>query len=202
MTLERCRSWIAGLVALLVACGHAAAADVYKIDKNHTEIRFTYNHLGLTTQAGQFLDYEGTLSFDETKPEASVLEVKIKTSSITTHVPALDKRLRGPEFFDAEKHPVITFKSTKVVRTGAESGQVTGDLTMRGITLPVTLTVSFNFSGVHPLALALAKYKDTSAVAFSARTELLRSSFGLGKFAPMTSDAVTLSIEAEFLRRP
>lgn len=190
------------LLVMTAAVDPATAAETYKIDKDHTEIRFTYNHMGLTTQAGQFLEYQGSLTFDETKPEASTLAVTIQAASITTHVPVLDKKLRGPDFFDAGVHPQITFKSTRVIRTGAKTGRVIGDLTIRGITRPVTMAVTFNFGGVHPLAMALPKYKGAKAVAFSARTEILRSDFGLGKYAPLTSDAVVISIETEMLNRP
>lgn len=191
-----------GLLVLLAVSYPASAAETYKIDKLHTEIRFTYNHIGLTTQAGQFLEYDGSLTFDEAKPEASTLSVTIQAASITTHVPALDKTLRGPDFFDTERHPQITFKSTRVIRTGAKTGRVIGDLTIRGITHPVTMAITFNFGGVHPLAMALPKYKGATAVAFSARTEILRSEFGLGKYAPLTSDAVVISIETEMLNQP
>lgn len=203
---RRCRNLLlAGLGMVAMTIGpirEAPAGETYKLDKDHTEIRFTWDHLGMTTQAGRFLDYAGTLTFDETDPEAAVLIVTIQAASLTTDVPALDKKLRAAEFFDAAKHPEITFKSRQVVQTGAKTGRVTGDLTIRGITKPVTLNVEYNFGGVHPLALALPKYKDTKAVAFSARTEILRSDFGLGQYAPLTSDNVVIAIETELLRRP
>ncbi|MGI9384280.1 MAG: YceI family protein, partial [Methyloligellaceae bacterium] len=96
--------------------------------------------------------------------------------------------------------PEIRFKSTSARRTGAKSGEVTGDLTIKGVTRPVTLKVRFNFSGSHPLSPFLDKYKGVYATAFSARTHVLRSDFNMGKFAPLTSDEIEISIEAELHR--
>ena len=190
------------LAAMAFVMPPVKAGEVYKIDAPHTEVRVVWNHLGLSNQSARFLKVEGTLDFDQAAPEKSTLEVTIAANSLTSDVPALDKKLHGKDFFDVEKHPHITFKSTKVLRTGAKIGQVTGDLTIRGKTVPVTMGVTLNFSGDHPLAIALEKYKGAKAVGFSAETQFLRSAFGLGKFAPLTSDAVEVKIEAELIQKP
>lgn len=180
----------------------AASGEVYKIDQRHTEIRFTWNHMGLSNQSGRFLDYAGTLTFDEASPEKSSLEVTIEAASLSTDVEGLDKKLRGADFFDVATHPKITFRSTKAIQTGTSSGRVTGDLTMKGVTRPVTFDVRLNYVGDHPLGLTSENYKGAKVAGFSVRGQILRSEFGLGKYAPVTSDAIEISIETEMLQRP
>ncbi len=198
------RSFVLSLLGILVGSlgiADARAGDTYVLDKNHTQIHFSYDHLGLSTQSGRFTGFDGTLVFDETAPEKSTLDVTIKAASVLTSVPPLDKRLKSDEFFDAEKHPEIRFKSTRVRRTGAKTAEVTGDLTIKGVSKPVTLDVTFNFSGLHPLSAFLKKYKGVQATGFSASARLLRSDFDVGKFAPLTSDEIDLRIEAELHRK-
>ena len=186
------------LVALAISAPQAvSAADTYKFDKPHTKILFFWNHVGLSNQSGRFDDFEGELVFDQEKLENSRVEVTIKTASVDTDVPALDEDLLSENFFNASKHPTITFVSKQVRQTGTKTGQVMGDLTANGVTKPVTLDVTFNFKGVHPLSPYLEKYKDAEYVGFSARARVLRSEFGLGRFAPLTSDEIDIVIETE-----
>ena len=190
-------------LALLGAMAWAAdgrAADTFTLDKGHTKVIFKWNHLGISDQYGRFKDFDGTLVFDQEKPENSRVEVTIKTASVDTDVPALDAELIGENFFNAKKHPEITFVSTAVRRTGARTGKVTGDLTINGVTRPVTLQVTFNFAGEHPLSGFLPTYKDAYYTGFSARTTVLRSEFDVAAFAPMTSDAIDIIIETEMRR--
>ncbi len=186
-----------GLVAALALGTAAQAANSYTFDKGHTKILFFWNHLGLSNQSARFDDFDGTLVFDPEKPETSKIDVTIKTASVDSDVPAFDDHLKSADFFNAEKHPEITFVSTTVRKTGTETGQVDGDLTINGVTKPVTLDVTFNFMGEHPLSAFNENYKGAQYVAFSARTRVLRSDFNVGLYAPLTSDTVDIMIETE-----
>ena len=128
------------LAALLAA--PAFAADVYNVDKGHSEASFQVRHLGISNVRGRFADFEGSVNIDRAKPEASSVEFTIKTASIDTGVADRDKHLRSPDFFDVEKFPTITFKSSKVVSKGGNVYDVTGTLTMHGVSKDVTLSVT------------------------------------------------------------
>ncbi|MDH3663636.1 MAG: YceI family protein [Alphaproteobacteria bacterium] len=173
------------------------AADVYGFDKGHTEIIFKWNHVGLSTQSGEFRDYDGTVSFDRENLANSSVDVTIKAASLDTGVKDLDDHLKSADFFEVETYPEITFKSTSVKQTGVDRGEVAGDLTIHGVTKPVSLDVKLQFEGDHPLGPFIEAYAGAPYVAFSARTEILRSDFGVGAFAPLTSDRVEIVIETE-----
>ena len=135
--------------------------------------------------------------FDRENLANSTVEVAIKTASVDTGVPALDDHLKGADFFNVETNPEITFKSTAVKQSGVNRGVVTGDLTINGVTKPVDLDVTLNFEGDHPLAPFIESYAGAPYVAFSARTEILRSDFGVAYAAPLTSDRIEIVIETE-----
>ena len=175
----------------------ALAADTYMFDKGHTEIIFKWNHVGLSTQSGEFRDYDGTVVFDRENLGDSKVDVVIRTASVDTGVPALDDHLKGADFFNVEANPEITFTSTAVKQSGVDRGVVTGDLTINGVTKPVDLDVTLNFEGDHPLAPFIESYAGAPYVAFSARTEILRSDFGVAYAAPLTSDRIEIVIETE-----
>jgi polyisoprenoid-binding protein YceI len=113
----------------------------YTIDKAHSEAAFQVRHL-ITKVRGTFADLEGTFQFDDAKPDQSSVEFKVKTGSVDTNEKDRDGHLRSADFFDAEQHPEITFKSTKVTGNGKQL-QVTGPLTIRGVTKEVALPVTF-----------------------------------------------------------
>ncbi len=183
--------------AFTLGGGVAQAADSYGFDKEHTKILFAYNHVGLSMQYGRFGDFDGQVVFDQENPANSKVDVTIKAASIDTWVPALDDHLRSADFFDVEKFPEITFRSTEIRRTGKNTGQVVGDLTIKENTKPVVLDVTFNFAGEHPLSPYLDKYKGAQYASFSAQTKILRSDFGVEQFAPLTSDEIEIIIETE-----
>lgn len=185
--------------ALLVPA--MAIAGTYEIDKSHTEVRFSWGHLGMSRQSGRFLDTEGTVEFDPEAPEAGRLDVRIKAASVATGATALDKQLRSPDYFDADRHPLIRFKSTAVRKISDKTGEVTGDLTIMGVTHPVTLAVTWNFAGEHPLGSATAMLKDKHAAGFSATTRIYRSDFGLKRMVPLVSDEIEIAIETEMIRK-
>lgn len=186
---------------LLAPTAARAEPQTYVFDKEQTSITFSWDHLGLSRQGGRVMGHQGKLELDLEHPEASQVEITMKAASLWTGVEALDRQLRGADYFDAARHPTITFKSTEVRRTGDRTGEVDGDLTILGITKPVTLAVTLNFAGDHPLAKINPAYKDLVAVGFSATTKLIRSAWGLSRGTPLVSDEIQVSIEAELTRR-
>lgn len=180
-----------------------ARAEVYDIDPDHTEVRFTWDHLGMSRQGGRFTAVTGTLHFNPTDPSLSRVSVRIPLKSIQTGVKKLDDHLiNSREFFDVVAHPEISFTSTQVEPTGARTARVTGDLAMNGITRPVVLDVTWNFSGEHPLAAINPTFAGIYASGFSATTQLRRSDWGLTRTIPWVSDEILISIETELHRRP
>jgi len=135
------RTLFAALMAAAVAAT-AGAADTYTFDKVHSDVGFQIRHL-VSKVRGRFTDYEGTILVDKAKPEASSVELKIKAASIDTGNENRDKDLRSPNFFEVEKYPEITFKSTKITPKGGDRYDVTGTLTMHGVSKEVTLPVTF-----------------------------------------------------------
>ncbi len=179
----------------------SAHADTWTIDKQHTNVGFSWNHLGLSRQSGRVLDVEGLLEFDPAAPENSSLEVAMRVASIWTGVEALDKLLVSSDFFGASRHPAITFRSTAIKRISDKTGEVAGDLTIMGVTNPVVLQVTWNFSGEHPMATVNANYKNKHVSGFSAQTRILRSAWGVTRGIPLASDEIDISIETELIRR-
>lgn len=158
------------LSALLIVQS-ALAADDYAIDKLHSSIGFEIRHL-FSNVPGKFDDFTGMIQFDEANPEQSSVEVDIKTASIDTGVKMRDDDLRSPNFFDATKYPETTFKSKSVKATGNNTFDVTGDLTMHGVTKEVVLKVELIGKG--------AGMKPGSMVSgWDATTALKRSDYGL-----------------------
>lgn len=176
-------------------------ADTWVFDKQHTEIRFSWDHLGLSRKSGRFLDMDGTLEFSPTEPEVGRIDVGIRTSSVATGVRELDDHLKSPDFFGANANPRITFKSTGVTKTGDRTGEVNGNLTIAGVTKPVTLDVTWNFTGEYPLSAINPGYQGKWVSGFSAKTIIARSDFGLKRAIPLISDEIQITIEAELLRK-
>jgi polyisoprenoid-binding protein YceI len=169
-------------------------------DPQNTEVRFSWDHLGLSRQSGRFLDVDGRLEFTPTDPAAGAVEVTIKSASIATGVKEYDANLKSADFFDTAHHPEITFQSTGVRPIGDNTGEVVGDLTILGVTRPVTLQVAWNYSGEHPLAMINPTFKGKWVSGFSATTTIQRSEWGLKRGVPLISDEIHIAIDAEFLR--
>jgi polyisoprenoid-binding protein YceI len=189
------------LLALGIASGQVLAANiapkgVYKLDEQHTQVLFAIKHIGLSTFYGRLGKVAGTLNFDQAKPENSTLNVVVDTATIDTHVPELDSSLPN-SLFQADKFPTATFVSTSVVKTGDNTGTVTGNLTIAGVTKPVTLNVTFN--GGRGTGEPLQPYR----LGFDATATIKRSDFGLTHviWDGFVSDDVTLMIEAEAERK-
>ncbi|MHA6721018.1 YceI family protein [Sphingomonas sp. RS6] len=165
-------------------------AGTYMVDTGHTQVDFTVNHFGFSHFTGQAGGATGSLTIDPAKPSDAKLEITIPTSGIVTTVPALDKHLASPDFFDAAKYPTIHFVSTKVVVNGTKA-EVTGDLTLHGVTKPVTLETELVGAGTNPMMKKLN-------FGFRATTTIKRSDFGMDKYVPFVSDEVKLEINAAF----
>lgn len=180
------------LVAALAAAGVAgtAAAETYAIDSSHSQVLFTYSHLGFSNITGRFDTVEGQITYDPAEPTQAKVNVTIPIASISTGVADLDEHLKKDDFFDAPKHPTATFTSTKVEPAGEGRLRVTGDLTMHGVTKPATLNVTVNKIGEHPMA------KMPSA-GFDATATVKRSDFGIDKGVPHVSDEVRIRITVE-----
>jgi polyisoprenoid-binding protein YceI len=141
----------------------ALAADAYVVDKTHSEVSFQIRHL-MGKVRGYFTDFSGTINADAAKPEASTVEFAIKATSISTASEDRDKHLRSADFFDAEKLPEISFKSTKIKLLGKDRYQVTGDFTLHGVTKPLTLPVTFLGSAKDPWGNERASFETTATL--------------------------------------
>ncbi|MEM6640932.1 MAG: YceI family protein [Pseudomonadota bacterium] len=186
----------AGLSSLALAVS-ATALDLgdtpagnYEVEKTHAYITFFYDHQGYSKPYLRFRSFDGTLALDPSDLAASRVNVTIQTSSIDSGVDIFDDHLRGSGFFDVENHPEATF-STTAFSPSDDGGTLTGDLTLKGITKPVTLDVTFNKAGKNFRS-------KVPQVGFSAKGVIKRSDWDLGKYAPAVGDEVTLLIEAEF----
>lgn len=162
----------------------------YKADPNHTQVLYTYEHFGLTHNMGLLSGGTGTLSLDPKAPNSAKVSIDVPIKTIHTTIDALDKELVGPMFFDADKFPTAHFESTKVTASGT-SATVDGNLTIHGVTKPVTINATFLAVGANPMSK-----KET--VAFSGKATINRSEFGVAQFVPMVADKVDLTITAAF----
>lgn len=172
----------------------AAAPEVYTFDPFHTEVRFCWNHLGVSRQCAHFVKYEGELLYDQANPENSSVNVTFTADSIETLVPVFNDHMKGEKLFDAKKFPQITFKSTKFQKTGDKAGKITGDLTVKGVTKPVTLDVTLNFAGAHPM-------NKKQTLGLGAIAAIKRTDFGVSYAAPMVSDDVSIEIQTEMAKK-
>lgn len=196
--------WSAGaaLFAALLLGSTGARADIYDLDPEHTEVRFSWDHLGLSRQSGRFTAVKGVVNFNPNSPATSTVEVTIPLKSIQTGVTKLDEHLlNSREFFNPDAHPDLAFKSVSVTPTGQRTAEVTGELTMNGFARPVVLDVIWNFSGEHPLSSINPTYAGVYASGFSAKTQIRRSDFGLTRSIPFVSDEIRITIETEMFRR-
>jgi polyisoprenoid-binding protein YceI len=179
------------LAGLLGAALSAQAAPVtYQLDPSHTMVLFSWNHFGYSNPTADIGISKGTLVFDEQNPSQATVSVTMPLSALDTHVTALDKHLKQPDFFNADKYPTMTFKSTNVQALGDNKFKVTGDLTAHGVTKSVVLDATLNKVGPHPMTKA-------QAIGFDATGTLKRSDFGMGAYVPMVSDEIQLHITTE-----
>lgn len=166
------------------------AAGTYKVDTNHTQVFWTVNHMGITPLTGAFPASGGTLQLDPAKPAAAKLNVTFNVADTSTTVMHLTQHMLTAEMFDAAKFPTASFTSTAVQANGTRA-RITGNLTIKGITKPVTLDAQFNGAGTNPMSKKLN-------IGFTATARVKRSDFGLGYAAPVVSDDVDLHITGAF----
>jgi len=173
-----------------------APAGTYALETRHSQILFAIAHLGLTDFWGRFDGLSGTLHFDNAAPEKSSVAISIDMTSVDTPSQWLNSELAGPNVFNAPAYPAATFQSTSVARTGPATGTITGNLTLHGVTKPVTLQVTFNGGRNSPMG-------EGHDLGFSATTTIKRTDFGITgmPWEPMVGDNVTLTIEALFEKK-
>lgn len=169
------------LAVLVVLPASAVAGQTFATDQGHTEVLFGWNHSGVSMQHAEFTATKGTLKLED-NIEKSSLSVVIEANSVSTGFEPLDKHLRSADFLEVKTYPEITFKSTAIKKTGDSSFDVTGDLTMHGVTKPVTLKAEMTHRGAHPVAKFIDYYKG-DWVAFKATTEIDHMAFKVGSFS-------------------
>lgn len=183
-------NWIAA--AGLAFLATPALADTYKIDTSHVYVGFEVDHLGFSTTYGRFNDVSGTIELDEENPEMSSVEVKIDPASVDTGHAERDEHLRGADLLNTAEYPEMSFKSTGIERTGEKTGLITGDLTLHGVTRPVTLDTTFTRKGTYPMT-----EEKIEVIGFNATTTIRRSDFGMDKWLQMVGDELPITISFE-----
>lgn len=182
---------LSGAAALALCAAPALASESYTLDSSHSQIVFSYDHLGFSTTYGMFSGFEGQIQFNAEDPAASAVNVSFPVKTMFTGWEKRDAHLFSADFFDAADDEMISFASTSIEVTGENTALITGDLTVNGVTKAVVLDTVMNQSAEHPMA-------KQPWLGFDATTTLVRSEFGLGAFAPFVGDeiSVTISIEA------
>lgn len=176
--------------ALATASGFALAApETFTIDNSHTFPRFSYSHFGYSKQLSRFDKTTGTIVIDREAKTGSV-DITISTTSVDTGSALFNQHIQGEDFLDTAKYPTATFKSTKVTFKGDQPVSVEGNLTLKGVTKPVTLQVDSFLQMVHPISK-----KD--AMGANATAHVKRTDFNMGKYAPYVGDDVTIDIAVE-----
>ncbi len=169
--------------------------ETWNIDASHTLVEFGIRHLMITTVKGRFGGVEGTIKGDMDDLTGAEVDVKIDAASIDTRDEKRDEHLRSADFFEVEKYPHMTYKSTKVTKTGDKTYTIDGELTIRDVTRPVTLEAEFLGKAVDPWG--------NEKVGFSAKGKLNRKDFGLTWNAPLEAggvlvgDEVTIQLEVQ-----
>lgn len=185
----RCSAFAAALA--LAFASFSLSATTYTLESNHAEGTIRWSHLDFSYPTAQFSRVEGTMEFDPAHPTMASVEATIPLANLSSGVPDLDEDLRSARFFDLAQYPNATFKSTRVETTAmANQLKVTGNLSLRGVTRPVTLDVTINKVGTNPRL-------HLPAVGFEATATLKRSDFGMGKFVPQVSDEITIHITCQ-----
>lgn len=179
--------------ALPLAALASDTAETYVLDSSHSQIVFTYDHLGYSTTYGMFSGFEGDIAWDKTAPQNSQVSVSFPVRSMFTGWEARFDHFMTADFFGADADEMVTFTSTGIEVTGETTAVITGDLTLNGVTKSVALDASLNQAGDHPM-------EGKPWAGFDATTTLLRSDYKLGAFAPFVSDEVEVMISVEAMK--
>ncbi len=203
------RSTLAGALALgLIGGGTVIAqsaatkvpaevqAGTYKLDPGHGKITWSVDHLGFSTYVGQFVNVSADLTLDPANPSASTLTATVPLTDVAPNDDALKAHLQTPDFFDTARFPTATFVATSIVVDPEDptEAEVTGDLTLHGVTRPVTMEVEFNQAG--------PSMGGAYRVGFDGETTIKRSDFGMSYGLPAIGDKVELHLEGEFVKQP
>ncbi len=187
------RTTLAAVLATAIAAPAMAASESYVLDSSHSQVVFSYNHLGFSTTFGMFSGFEGEIGFNAEDPSASSVSVAIPVLSMFTGWEQREGHFMSDDFFGAAEGDLVTFTSTAIEVTGDNTALITGDLTMNEVTKSVVLDAVLNQAGDHPSA-------ETPWLGFNATTTLLRSDFNVGNFAPFVSDEVEVIISIEAMK--
>ncbi len=179
-------------LAIAAATPAFAAPETYVVEPTHTFPRFSYNHLGYSVQLSRFDKTSGKVVFDKAAKSGAV-DIVIDTKSVSTGSTVFNEHIQGEDFLDTAKYPSAIFKSTRVIFEGDKPAKVEGNLTLKGVTKPVTLTVTSFHTMPHPMLK-----KD--ALGANATTKVKRSDFNMGKNAPYVGDEVTIEIAIEAIK--
>jgi polyisoprenoid-binding protein YceI len=169
-----------------------SAGGVYKLDPSHTSVVGHVLHGRLSLYTFRFDKVDGNYLYDPAKPEATKVDVTIDPASIDSNLPTFDRRLKGPDFLDAEKYNTIKFVSTEIKRSDMTHGTMTGSLTFHGVTKPITLNVTFNGGGPAGRRIEMG---------YSATASLKMPDYGMDISANNIGDTVSLAIETEFINQ-
>ena len=188
------KTFAALLLGSVLTTGAVSAAD-YVIDQEgqHAFVNFKISHLGYSWLYGTFKDFDGTFSYDAEQPEASKVNVTLRTASLDSNHAERDKHLRSAEFLNTSKHPKATFTSTSVVSTGEGSADITGDLTLNGVTKEVVINADFIGEGEDPWGGYRA--------GFEGKTTLQLADFGIKANLGPASESVELTLAVEGVRQ-
>ena len=193
------KRFLALSLALAAPVAALAEASTWNLDSAHAHSGFTVRHLVISNVRGEFQKTSGVVTLDDKDVAKSTVEATIDATTIDTRVPDRDKPLKSADFFDVEKFPTITFKSTKVEKAGKDKLKVTGNLTIKGVTKPVVLAVD------GPTAEVKDPWGNTRR-GFSASTKINRKDFGLTwsktiEAGPVVGDEVTIDLEGELIKQ-
>ena len=186
--------------ALAVAIALTPAASVaapvtYAFDTVHSRLTFYVSHMGYSNSVGQLSIAPGTFSFDTADWSKGQVTATLPADSLAFGDAKWDAHIKSADFLDAAKFPSITFTATKVEQTGTNTGTLTGDLTVHGVTKPVTLQLRLNGAGMHPMM-------KVPAIGFTATGKLKRSDFGVAAYVPMVGDELDIRLEVEARQAP
>lgn len=181
------------ILSIAASAPALAAPETYAIDNNHTFPRFSYKHLGFSTQLSRFNKVTGQVVFDKDAKTGSV-DITIDAKSVDTGSALFNEHIQGEDFLNTAQFPTATFKSTKVIFKGDKPAEIVGDLTMKGVTKQVTLTVTSFQAMPHPM-----QKKD--AIGADAYTVVKRTDFNMGKYAPNVGDEVRIDIALEAVKK-
>ena len=176
--------------AALLTAPAFAETQTYTVDSSHAQTIFSYDHLGFSTTWGMFSGWEGTIEFDAENPANSSVDVSIPASAMFTGWEKRDEHFSSADFLDVASNDTVSFVSTSIEVTGEDTAMITGDLTVGGVTNPVTLDAQLTQTGDHP-------QQNRPWIGFDATTTILRSDFDAGAFAPFVSDEVEVQISIE-----